>query len=791
MPARPSTWVRGLSGLAAVAVLIAAAAVVAPVPSASATIGTCTPDPAYDKCAIITNAGLNNDQSWTVPAGVRSIGVKLWGAGGGGVNATYYTGQAGGASGGYTTGTVPVTPGSVLTVVVGQGGQYGALGTSPTYGGGGAGGGSGTAATGGNGSSGGGMSAIFLGAKTAANALFVAGGGGGASPGSDQPNPGSSLLVGSAAAAGAGGGTAGGQDLEPVISGRAGTSSAGGAAATGTTGCTGPATAGAQFSGGTGSTGGSFVGTGAIHEGGGGGGGGFFGGGGGKCQNTPGPPWTIDIQNGPGGGGSGFVSAAASGSTVAGNPGVYGTPGAGGAAPSTSEPQYTQGSGRNGVGGSVGFGQTFTGGDGLVVIQWRLPRIFISKVSVGGVGSFTFTGTNGYQNQTLTTTAAGTAVDAPPEALTAPGVATTISEGGTAGFQLTAISCTGLGTGGTATPNLASGAVALDAAAVAYDANIHCTFTNTAVAPNINITKAMGTVSGPDASGEYTATYQIKVANTGTASGTYGALTDTPGFSSNIVADGATWTTTGTSPATGSDATAPYALTTGSTTIAAGATHTYDVVVSFHFSNTNAPSACAGAGTGLYNAVAAASGENGTTTDNSTCDTPPSRYDVYLHKVGKNAAGATVSLSGSAWQLQTESAGAPGTVVSGGIQAVTGQTGEFKMPALPPGAYWLTETTAPTGYVLLAQPVRFVVSAAGAVTISSGGDTAISVGAYASGQPEITVGNPTPLILPLAGGSGSGTFVLVGGLLLAIALLVALLGRRRRPDPGTGKRVRK
>jgi len=54
-------------------------------------------------------------QSFTVPAGVTSITVKMWGGGGGAGNWT-----AGGA-GAYLTGTLAVQPGQVLSVIVGNG----------------------------------------------------------------------------------------------------------------------------------------------------------------------------------------------------------------------------------------------------------------------------------------------------------------------------------------------------------------------------------------------------------------------------------------------------------------------------------------------------------------------------------------------------------------------------------------------------------------------------------------------------------------------------------------------
>src|SRR5262249_32763590 len=64
------------------------------------------------------------DQTWTVPAGVAQITVKAWGAGGAGGN--YIFNDIGGG-GGFVTGTLDVTPGEQLTIIVGGGGQPGAV----------------------------------------------------------------------------------------------------------------------------------------------------------------------------------------------------------------------------------------------------------------------------------------------------------------------------------------------------------------------------------------------------------------------------------------------------------------------------------------------------------------------------------------------------------------------------------------------------------------------------------------------------------------------------------------
>lgn len=72
--------------------------------------------------------------NWTVPAGIFKIRARVWGAGGGGgaliAGATSGSG-AGGNGGGYAEGVYSVTPGQILSIIVGAGG---AKGTSAGFG---------------------------------------------------------------------------------------------------------------------------------------------------------------------------------------------------------------------------------------------------------------------------------------------------------------------------------------------------------------------------------------------------------------------------------------------------------------------------------------------------------------------------------------------------------------------------------------------------------------------------------------------------------------------------------
>lgn len=183
--------------------------------------------------------------------------------------------------------------------------------------------------------------------------------------------------------------------------------------------------------------------------------------------------------------------------------------------------------------GNPADGLTIAAADGDVVCTYtntRRPTVTVTKVSNGGVGSFAFSGTNGFAAQNITTTTAGVGVAGATQVLTVPSTATTITESAPpAGFVLSSITCTGLGAGGTATPTIngsAGGSVLLNAAATAPGSNIACTFTNTLASADLSILKtnaASSVVSGT------TTAYTITVGNAGPGSVTNALVRDTAG----------------------------------------------------------------------------------------------------------------------------------------------------------------------------------------------------------------------------------------------------------------------
>ena len=85
------------------------------------------------KCQCADSTNFYRKRLFTVPCGVTSISVQVWGGGGGGAGdgTNNTTAGAGGGGGGYSTGVIAVVPGNVIAYTVGAGGAERLRGQRP------------------------------------------------------------------------------------------------------------------------------------------------------------------------------------------------------------------------------------------------------------------------------------------------------------------------------------------------------------------------------------------------------------------------------------------------------------------------------------------------------------------------------------------------------------------------------------------------------------------------------------------------------------------------------------
>jgi len=216
-----------------------------------------------------------DEQTWTVPEGNENVIVRLWGAGGADGSGDSQYRQGSGRDGGYTEGTLSVTPGQALRIYVGGG----ANGASGGFNGGGN---AGSGASSGGG--GGGGTDIRQGGDSLSDRVAVAGGGGGGGGAA------SSSYENGGRNGGTGGGVEGNSGSGFSAGGDGGTQTEGGAGGDGTGFSNGEDGSFGQGGDGSGVSGGQP----------GAGGGGWYGGGGGDND-------TDRELTGGGGGGSGYI----------------------------------------------------------------------------------------------------------------------------------------------------------------------------------------------------------------------------------------------------------------------------------------------------------------------------------------------------------------------------------------------------------------------------------------------------------------------------------------------------
>lgn len=165
---------------------------------------------------------------------------------------------------------------------------------------------------------------------------------------------------------------------------------------------------------------------------------------------------------------------------------------------------------------------------------------------------------------------------------------------------------------------------------------------------------------------------------------------------------------------------------------------------------------------------------------------------VLVRKLGQGLNGQ-VDLDGAEFSLLADDSGIPGAVLASPTVTPTGVAGRLGIAGLPPGTYWLRETKAPPGRLLLAREIRFTVQVRDIVP------RVVVTLTDAATHPQVTVdvGSPdtirvvdgAPFALPLTGGAGTERLRWVGIVLLGLcAMLAAIRLRRRRrvvTDPTT------
>nr|WP_314769258.1 SpaA isopeptide-forming pilin-related protein [uncultured Actinomyces sp.] len=245
---------------------------------------------------------------------------------------------------------------------------------------------------------------------------------------------------------------------------------------------------------------------------------------------------------------------------------------------------------------------------------------------------------------------------------------------------------------------------------------ITCTFTNQLQSPNLRLKKELDGVDGATTD-DITVTYRITATNDGNVKGLTGRVVDRPDFAPGLTVQSARITTEPEDIDRVPELapTENYVLTEG-TDIEPGASVTW--FIRFRVARDKSAEGYKETllecrtenerltpGMGLYNEVAGPKDHDGSA-NNEAC-APARPRSIRVEKAGTQPVGTpnddgTYPLDGAAFAIydNAELSGTPVSVLDGGSS--------FVVSSLEKGVtYWLVETRAPVGHVLLPRPVPF------------------------------------------------------------------------------------
>lgn len=245
---------------------------------------------------------------------------------------------------------------------------------------------------------------------------------------------------------------------------------------------------------------------------------------------------------------------------------------------------------------------------------------------------------------------------------------------------------------------------------------ITCTFTNQLQSPNLRLKKELDGVDGATTD-DITVTYRITATNDGNVKGSTGRVVDRPDFAPGLTVQSARITTEpeNIDQVPELAPTENYVLTEG-TDIEPGASVTW--FIRFRVARDKSAEGYKETllecrtenerltpGMGLYNEVSGPKDHDGSA-NNEAC-APARPRSIRVEKAGTQPVGTpnndgTYPLDGAAFAIydNAELSGTPVSVLDGGSS--------FVVSSLEKGVtYWLVETRAPAGHVLLPRPVPF------------------------------------------------------------------------------------
>lgn len=172
---------------------------------------------------------------------------------------------------------------------------------------------------------------------------------------------------------------------------------------------------------------------------------------------------------------------------------------------------------------------------------------------------------------------------------------------------------------------------------------------------------------------------------------------------------------------------------------------------------------------GLFNKVSMPHDSDGENNNDACVPVTPPLVKMSVTKLGHHCDTdqAVCEIAGAAFSLYDENPSAPNAEPIEGVLKVTENKAVFQSGDLMTGEYWLVETAAPNGHVLMAEPVQFQLTFDGIKLLSTTANATVAE----NDKFNLRVVDQTAGELPKSGGNGHMPFIVAGALLVLIGTI--------------------
>ncbi|MEW6907891.1 SpaA isopeptide-forming pilin-related protein [Trueperella pyogenes] len=277
-----------------------------------------------------------------------------------------------------------------------------------------------------------------------------------------------------------------------------------------------------------------------------------------------------------------------------------------------------------------------------------------------------------------------------------------------------------------------------------------------------------------------TATYRVTVTNTGLVDTFAPTVKDVFTTPKGFVLDKLSWTEVDASNQATGNKPRENSIDLPKVRLAKGQSKTYEITADVHVENANevdwekvGQCKTDGAGNseyGLFNRVTMPHDDDGDKNNEACVPVTSPLLTMSVTKLGNNCDTdqQTCELPGASFAIyDADPASAGAKPLADGVVVDKDKPSRFTSKGLVAGTYWLVETAAPNGHVLMAEPVQFQLTFDGIKLLSTTANATVAE----NDKFNLRVVDQTAGELPKSGGNGHMPFIVAGVLLVLIGTI--------------------